>query len=147
LIIMAGEIVVFALAILIWLLLMGEFQLWPLVIAAAAVGAGSLAALIVLTGIEARKVAREERERLMVELGEALNGAKTMRGLIPICASCKKVRDDQGEWHQVEQYVHQHSEAEFTHGICPDCVQRLYASGVLEDRARLNPPYRIPSKK
>ena len=51
---------------------------------------------------------------------------KTLHGLLPICASCKKIRDDQGYWQQVETYVHEHSDAEFTHGLCPDCVRRLY---------------------
>jgi len=51
---------------------------------------------------------------------------KTLRGIIPICSSCKKIRDDQGAWNQVEVYVREHSEAEFSHGICPDCFHRLY---------------------
>ncbi|HLA76127.1 MAG TPA: PAS domain S-box protein [Vicinamibacteria bacterium] len=68
----------------------------------------------------------EERERMIVELQEALASVKTLRGLIPICASCKKVRDDQGYWSQVEVYVRDRSEAEFSHGICPDCRKKLY---------------------
>ena len=51
---------------------------------------------------------------------------KTLSGLIPICASCKNIRDDQGYWHRVEAYVKQHSAAEFTHGICQDCMEKLY---------------------
>lgn len=60
------------------------------------------------------------------ELQEALEKVKTLRGLLPICASCKKIRDDQGYWQQVEVYVREHSEAEFSHGLCPDCIKKLY---------------------
>lgn len=67
-----------------------------------------------------------EREKLVVELRKALEQIKTLRGLIPICASCKKIRDDRGFWHQVEEYVGAHSEAEFSHGLCPACAKRLY---------------------
>jgi CheY-like chemotaxis protein len=68
-----------------------------------------------------------ERETLIHELQESLARVKTLSGLLPICASCKKIRDDQGYWAAVEVYVERHSEAEFTHGICPDCAKRLYA--------------------
>jgi PAS domain S-box-containing protein len=82
--------------------------------------------LLVVTDITERVKAEEERERLIDELQEALAKIKTLRGLIPICASCKKIRDDQGFWQQVEVYVRDHSEAEFSHGLCPDCAIRLY---------------------
>ena len=59
-------------------------------------------------------------------LAEALDRARTLRGLLPICASCKKIRDDNGYWTQVEAYVRAHSEAEFTHSLCPDCTDQLY---------------------
>jgi len=75
--------------------------------------------------ITERKRAGEEREKLIGELTEALNNIKTLRGLIPICASCKKIRDDQGYWQQVEVYVRDRSEAEFSHGLCPDCVKEF----------------------
>ena len=65
----------------------------------------------------------EERTR---ELTEALGNIKTLTGLLPICASCKKIRDDQGYWTQIESYIHKHSDAEFSHGICPDCSKKLY---------------------
>ncbi len=64
--------------------------------------------------------------RKVTELQKALSDVKVLRGLIPICASCKKIRDDQGYWNQVEEYISEHSEAHFTHGICPDCAQKLY---------------------
>jgi HAMP domain-containing protein len=60
------------------------------------------------------------------ELQTALDTIKTLHGIIPICASCKKIRDDQGSWNQLETYISEHTEADFTHGICPDCVRRLY---------------------
>jgi CheY-like chemotaxis protein len=60
------------------------------------------------------------------ELQEALAKVTTLRGLLPICASCKKIRDDQGYWQQVEVYVRDHSEAEFSHCLCPDCARKLY---------------------
>jgi hypothetical protein len=56
----------------------------------------------------------------------ALQQVKTLQGLLPICASCKKVRDDGGYWHQVEIYMHQHTGIEFSHAICPDCREKLY---------------------
>jgi GAF domain-containing protein len=59
-------------------------------------------------------------------LERALADVKTLRGLLPICASCKKIRDDQGYWNQIESYVKRHSLAEFSHGICPECAQSLY---------------------
>jgi PAS domain S-box-containing protein len=72
------------------------------------------------------KRAEEEREKLIEELQTALENIKTLSGLIPICANCKKIRDDQGYWHDVAIYVRDHSEADFTHGICPDCAKKLY---------------------
>jgi len=60
------------------------------------------------------------------ELRLALDQVKTLRGIVPICASCKKIRDDKGYWSQVEVYVRDHTEADFSHGICPDCMTKLY---------------------
>jgi response regulator RpfG family c-di-GMP phosphodiesterase len=60
------------------------------------------------------------------ELQKALAEIKTLSGLLPICASCKKIRDDQGYWTQLESYISKHSGAEFTHGCCPDCMKKLY---------------------
>jgi hypothetical protein len=67
-----------------------------------------------------------EKDVLIKDLQEALNSVKTLKGLLPICASCKKVRDDKGYWNQIELYVSEHSEAEFSHGICPECAKRIY---------------------
>ena len=73
-----------------------------------------------------RKLMEEEREKLIRELQEALAKVKKLSGLLPICASCKKIRDDKGYWNQIESYVREHSEAEFSHGICPECMKKLY---------------------
>ena len=75
---------------------------------------------------EALKKAAIEREKLIQELQYALDNIKTLQGLIPICSNCKKIRDDQGFWNQVEGYISQHTDAKFTHGICPDCARELY---------------------
>lgn len=79
-----------------------------------------------LWGILQRKRAEEERENLIQDLKKALAEVKTLSGLLPICSSCKKIRDDKGYWKQIEAYIRDHSEAEFSHGICPECAQRLY---------------------
>jgi PAS domain S-box-containing protein len=70
--------------------------------------------------------AAEERERLVNELQHALDNIRTLQGLIPICANCKKIRDDKGFWNQVEAYISEHTDATFSHGICPDCGKKLY---------------------
>ncbi|MBU0516790.1 MAG: PAS domain S-box protein [Proteobacteria bacterium] len=73
-----------------------------------------------------RKLAEEEREKLIFELQHTLAEVKTLSGLLPICANCKKVRGDQGYWQQIESYISEHSETQFSHGICPDCLKKLY---------------------
>ncbi len=72
------------------------------------------------------KKAEEKQRNLVVNLSDALAKIKTLSGILPICASCKKIRDDRGYWNQVEAYVRDHSEAEFSHSICPDCAIKLY---------------------
>jgi hypothetical protein len=67
-----------------------------------------------------------ERSHLIEKLETALKDVRTLKGFIPICASCKKVRNDEGYWDQIEEYIRDRSEAEFTHGICPDCMKKLY---------------------
>jgi PAS domain S-box-containing protein len=84
--------------------------------------------------ITERKRADEERERLLRELQDALAKVKTLSGLLPICASCKKIRDDRGYWTQVEVYIRDHSEARFSHGICPDCAAQLYPGFYPEEK-------------
>ena len=72
------------------------------------------------------KRSEEEQKRLVIQLQDALANIKTLHGLIPICASCKQIRDDKGYWNQIESYIRDHSEAEFSHGICPECMKKLY---------------------
>jgi AmiR/NasT family two-component response regulator len=75
--------------------------------------------------VELRRL-NAELETRNEELQEALANVKTLKGLLPICASCKKIRNDQGYWQQVEDYIREHSEADFRHGLCPSCASRLY---------------------
>jgi PAS domain S-box-containing protein len=84
--------------------------------------------------ITERVRAEEERERLIQELQDALAQVKTLSGLLPICANCKKIRDDGGYWHEVEVYVRDHSEADFTHGLCPKCIKELYPDFIKRDK-------------
>tara|TARA_B100000614_G_scaffold232549_1_gene227252 strand:- start:813 stop:1604 length:792 start_codon:yes stop_codon:yes gene_type:complete len=73
-------------------------------------------------------------QRVEYDLSTVLAEVKTLRGLLPICASCKRIRDDHGLWNQIELYIENHSDAEFSHGICPECVQRLYPGyGISDD--------------
>jgi hypothetical protein len=76
--------------------------------------------------IAARKKVEEERELLILELQEALAKVKMLSGLIPICSSCKRIRDDQGYWQRIEEYISEYSEANFTHSVCQDCARKLY---------------------
>ena len=71
--------------------------------------------------ITERKQAEEEKDRILTQLREAMKHVKKLSGFLPICTYCKKIRDDEGYYHQIESYIREHSEAEFSHGICPDC--------------------------
>ncbi|MFH1020135.1 MAG: GAF domain-containing protein [Pseudomonadota bacterium] len=77
-------------------------------------------------GIVKRKRIENEKAQVIVELQEALAKVKLLSGFIPICSACKKIRDDTGYWQQIEAYIQQHSDAEFSHSICPDCCEKLY---------------------
>lgn len=83
-------------------------------------------ALALKQAMDARKAREEELARKNHELEQTLKEIKVLRGLIPICAACKKIRDDQGYWQQLETYIGQRSEAQFSHGICVECVKKLY---------------------
>ncbi len=76
--------------------------------------------------LELPKAAEADRERYIVELKNATTKITALQGLLPICSSCKKIRHDNGYWQQIEDYVGQHSGADFTHGICPECALELY---------------------
>jgi hypothetical protein len=80
----------------------------------------------VLAYLCSRKRIDLEREQLIIELKNALARIKTLQGLIPICAECKRIRDDKGSWTKLEDYVKEHSEADFSHSLCPECLERLY---------------------
>ena len=82
--------------------------------------------------ISKRKRAEKAKEDLIGELQNALEEVNLLSGFLPICASCKKIRDDKGYWNQIESYLREHSEVEFSHGICPDCAQKLYPEYVKE---------------
>lgn len=82
--------------------------------------------LAVARNIAERQQAEAERERLIGELRAALAQVKRLSGLLPICASCKRIRNDDGYWQQIEAFLQHHSEAEFSHGICPECKEKLY---------------------
>jgi len=68
-----------------------------------------------------------EKEALIQELRSALDEVKTLSGFLPICASCKKIRDDDGYWNQLETYLHKHSNAQFSHGYCPECAEKIFS--------------------
>lgn len=93
---------------------------------------------------EARARTAAERERLIVELQKALAEVKTLGGLLPICAHCKKVRDDKGYWNRIENYIRERSNAQFTHGICPDCERQFYGDEGAEGEGE--PPDGPPGK-
>jgi hypothetical protein len=76
--------------------------------------------------IEERRRAQADKDNLIIKLQDALTKVKTLSGLFPICSSCKKIRDDKGYWNQIESYIRDHSNAEFSHSICPDCAKKLY---------------------
>ena len=76
--------------------------------------------------VENRKKAEAEKETLIDELKSALDEIKTLKGIIPICSHCKKIRDDKGYWNQLEKFIHDHSDAQFSHGICPECLDKHY---------------------
>ncbi|MBI3582896.1 MAG: response regulator [Nitrospinae bacterium] len=86
----------------------------------------SRSALSLKKEIDRRKNREQELLNLNRELKNSIETIKTLRGLIPICANCKKIRDDKGYWNQIESYIQKHSEAEFSHGICPECARKLY---------------------
>jgi hypothetical protein len=73
-----------------------------------------------------REKLEEKRDRLISDLQDALSEVKKLSGLLPICSFCKKIRDDKGYWKRLESYIHEHSEAEFSHGICPECAKEHY---------------------
>ncbi|MEK6743448.1 MAG: transporter substrate-binding domain-containing protein [Nitrospirota bacterium] len=80
----------------------------------------------ILRDVTERKLSEAERDKFIQQLRAALAEVRTLSGMLPICSSCKKIRDDKGYWNQIESYVSEHSGAEFTHGICPECEKKVY---------------------
>ena len=88
--------------------------------------AGHRKTCLLIRDISERKAADAEREQLIKQLQDALARVRTLSGLLPICAACRKIRDGKGSWHNLEAYIRIHTEADFTHGICPNCRRDLY---------------------
>jgi two-component system sensor histidine kinase VicK len=86
----------------------------------------AIASVTAFRDITQRKELEQEREQLIIDHMDALSQIKTLSGMLPICASCKRIRDDKGYWNQIEAYIQEHSEAEFSHGICPECAGKIY---------------------
>jgi PAS domain S-box-containing protein len=82
--------------------------------------------MVSFVNISEKKKIELDREKLIEKLQDALKNIKVLRGIIPICSSCKNIRDDKGYWNKLEAYIHEHSEANFTHGVCPECSRKLY---------------------
>ena len=80
----------------------------------------------IVSDITERIKIETEREHLIEDLQTALAQVKTLKGMLPICSSCKKIRNDKGYWQRIEEYIGEHSEAEFSHGLCNDCEKKLY---------------------
>jgi len=82
----------------------------------------------IIRDVTERKQAEKEREEIISKLQDALENIKTLSGLVPICSNCKKIRDDEGYWNQIESYIEQHSQAIFNHGLCPICMKKTYGN-------------------
>ena len=85
-----------------------------------------LESIVIHRDITPIKQAEQEKEKLIAELQSALAEIKTLKGIVPICSNCKKIRDDAGYWNILELYIQKHSDASFTHSICPNCTDELY---------------------
>ena len=92
-----------------------------------------------LEEVQTKLITNGHKDPDLVEaLSEGLEHVKTLKGLLPICTSCKKIRDDQGYWNHLELYIRDHSEADFSHGLCPECVKRLYPVDILTSDKSVN---------
>jgi PAS domain-containing protein len=102
-------------------------QFWARLEATAARDEGGAPVLrVVLSDITDRKRAEAALQEKVEELRQALDQIKTLSGILPICMHCKKIRDDKGSWNRMEIYIRDRTEAEFSHGICPECMKKLY---------------------
>ena len=98
---------------------------------------GRVVRLEIATDITDKIVAKELGNKLIRDLQKALTEVKVLSGLLPMCCSCKKIRDDKGYWKQIEQYIQEHTNAKVSHGICQDCVKKLYPE--LEKEEEIDP--------
>jgi methyl-accepting chemotaxis protein len=89
-----------------------------------------------------RKQTEDERNRLIDQLRVAISRIKTLTGLLPVCSACKKIKNDNGEWQQMEEYIRNHTEADFSHGICPECMEKLYPDYILKTSLSSEDPER-----
>lgn len=98
-------------------------------------------AIIISEDITTQKNAENDRTKLITDLQRALDELETLRGLLPICASCKKIRDDSGYWNHIEAYISQHAHVDFTHTLCPECIRHFYPEywQRLQDRKNESP--------
>ncbi|MDM8538364.1 DUF3365 domain-containing protein [Desulfobacterales bacterium HSG17] len=87
----------------------------------------------IFSGFRLLKIEETKRVAIISELQESLLQVKTLSGLLPICSHCKKIRDDKGYWNQIECYIRDHSDAEFTHGICQECIKKYYSDIDIND--------------
>jgi len=90
-----------------------------------------------------RREAVAAQKQLIADLEDALSKVKTLTGLLPICSGCNKIRDDHGYWSQVEGYIQEHTDAQFTHGLCPDCIRKYFPESEVENpppTSSINPP-------
>jgi hypothetical protein len=88
--------------------------------------------------IHTRKKAEGQKVKVITELQNSLHDVKTLSGLLPICASCKKIRDDKGYWNQIEAYIEHHTDALFSHSICPTCEEKMYGDAEWYKRRKKN---------
>jgi hypothetical protein len=102
------------------------------------VGVVTVMTLALVAVLAERQQAKEEQAHLMGQLLQALTEIKTIRGMIPVCAWCKKIRNDVGAWEQMEYYISKHSDATFTHGACPECAKKLAVEEELLERPTSN---------
>ncbi len=86
--------------------------------------------------VKERTDAEKQKEKLIGDLQKALSEIKMLTGLLPICTNCKKIRDDKGYWNQIETYIQSHTDARFSHGICPKCAEELYPDFNLPENER-----------
>jgi PAS domain S-box-containing protein len=96
-----------------------------------------IAGIEVVRNISKRKRLEEERERLVTQLKTAIANVKTLKGLLPVCSCCNKIRDDNDQWTKVDVYIRDHSNAEITHSYCPECVSKVFPTN--QDKVHRNP--------